>query len=988
MAAALALLLGAPAGVAQAITYTSTVRESPSGAEANADEYIIKPTSGFGVSTSSNEITIGGTNTQTISITSASRGIYSVSSNTGSPSVTLQSQDSTTVSGREYGIYAQSTHDGQTSTVTLQTDGANTVNATGSGASGAGIQSVVQGGDARDSSVSLMAGTANEVASSGGYGILSAAYSGANSTSEVILKAGESNTISATGYTYAYGIYSVAEETGNSSTVALEAGNNQVTGNYRGMVAESRDSAESTITLTATGGSNTVEAVNGLALSSYAHGSGSTQVALEADEDNIITGSTYALAVESSSDTASSAVTLSAGGTNRLTATSGTGIYAAGSEVQLQATGSNVLTAAGGTGINAAGSTVELTVRENNQINSRDWSVYASQSNVTLSAGGKNILTSDYDSACAVLYASDGTIEVTGETELAGYAGAESQNGGSITFNDAVTADASIVATVGSTGGSVTFRDQVTTNGSIAALAYGADSTVTFEEGLSNVGYVSRIISYDDALVDVNTSGAGIVTFTGTTSLSGGTTQGRVNLNLTDSASYWHMTGSSAATALGLSGGALLDMTHDGNAFSTLTVNTLSGQGGTIHMDVDAATNTNNSDRLYVGTHSGEHYITLNSVGTDTDGAAGTVVVSVGDEQGTFKANDSEGPLYWNRYTLDQQASTTSGYNTDWYIAEAEIIDEGDTPLETTTVGTALAATSLNYNTWMVQNTKLLQRLGDLRQGANSGDNGAWFRISGSKLSSSGQHGFRNKYAQYEAGYDKIIGQTDRSTRYGGIALSYSNGDSAYQSGSGDNESKAVSLYFTQIQDSGSYLDVVLKVGRWDNDFHVYDTTGNRISGETANTGLSLGAEYGRKLSMGETGLYIEPQAQLTYGHLFGDDYTLSNGVRVHAEGIDSLVGRAGFNLGYNINPRANLYLKASVLHEFLGDYGVTLTDPSGRLHRSGDYGDTWFLYGLGGAFELGRPGSGNFLYFDVEKTTGGDLDQDWFYNVGFRFEV
>lgn len=82
--------------------------------------------------------------------------------------------------------------------------------------------------------------------------------------------------------------------------------------------------------------------------------------------------------------------------------------------------------------------------------------------------------------------------------------------------------------------------------------------------------------------------------------------------------------------------------------FKGLFIGTLKGDKSTFNMDIDAGTNTNNSDRLYIaGTHTGNHYITLNNVNSEgkIDGAAGTVLVSVNNEQGKFFANDHEGSL-------------------------------------------------------------------------------------------------------------------------------------------------------------------------------------------------------------------------------------------------------------------------------------------------------------------------------------------------------
>ena len=119
---------------------------------------------------------------------------------------------------------------------------------------------------------------------------------------------------------------------------------------------------------------------------------------------------------------------------------------------------------------------------------------------------------------------------------------------------------------------------------------------------------------------------------------------------------------------------AKVDMQDD--KFKGLFIGTLKGDKSTFNMDIDAGTNVNNSDRLYIaGTHTGNHYITLNNVNADgnTDGAAGTVLVSVKDEQGNFFANDKEGSLYWNKYTLDKQDSATDGYTKDWYLKKSRI---------------------------------------------------------------------------------------------------------------------------------------------------------------------------------------------------------------------------------------------------------------------------------------------------------------------------
>lgn len=457
------------------------------------------------------------------------------------------------------------------------------------------------------------------------------------------------------------------------------------------------------------------------------------------------------------------------------------------------------------------------------------------------------------------------------------------------------------------------------------------------------------------------------------------------NILVTNSAN-WKNIGDSTLTHLQLSTKGLVDMTDKvyNDDFEKITIKTFDGSGGTIHMDIDASTNTDNSDRVYVdGTHSGTHYITLNNVGSNVDGAAGTVLVSVNDEQGEFKANDSEGTLYWNKYTLDRLDKTegetvTDGYNTDWILAEVEQTDK-----PTTSVDTILGANALNYHTWLLESDKLMKRMGDLRHNGED-EQGAWFRVRGSKISRDDSAAFENKYTTYELGYDTLDKETENYKRYAGASISYSDGTSSYERGSGENSGKAISFYSTTMRNKGHYLDFVFKVVDMDNDFSVFDTNGNNISGAMDNQGISVNVEYGRKKDLGDK-WYIEPQSQLTFGYLGGDNYKLNNGIAVDQGGISSLVGRIGFNIGRDIDEKTNLYLKANLLHEFLGDYSLDMTDTATGdvLRKDGSFGDTWGEIGIGAAIQTGK---NNHIYFDVEKTFGGDFEKDWGWNAGMRW--
>lgn len=468
-------------------------------------------------------------------------------------------------------------------------------------------------------------------------------------------------------------------------------------------------------------------------------------------------------------------------------------------------------------------------------------------------------------------------------------------------------------------------------------------------------------------------------------------TNGTINLDIMNGAKWINVQDAddmaSHVTVLSLAGGGLVDLTDktysDGNFQNIYIEEEFNGGNGTINMDIDASTNTNNSDRIYVnGTHKGTHYIKLNPLDENKlDGAAGTVLVSVNDEQGNFKANDSEGTLYWNRYELGSKESETEGYNTDWYLKNAERIDE-----PTTSVDTILGANALGYHTWRAETDKLMKRMGDLRHNGED-EKGAWFRVRGAEISRDGEASFENKYTVYELGYDEITKKTDRFTRYQGAALSYIDGSSSFARGSGENNGKSIAFYTTEMRNKGHYLDLVFRIADMDSDYKVYDTNGNKITGEPENVGVSLSAEYGRKKVMDDNGWYIEPQGQLTLGYFGGDNYRAKYAdqyIDVHQSGIPSVLGRVGFNIGRDIDENTNVYLKANLLHEFCGDYDVDMVDSAGNRRTESDtFNDTWFEYGIGAAIKTGK---NNHIYFDFEKTAGGDFEQDWAWNAGMRW--
>lgn len=280
------------------------------------------------------------------------------------------------------------------------------------------------------------------------------------------------------------------------------------------------------------------------------------------------------------------------------------------------------------------------------------------------------------------------------------------------------------------------------------------------------------------------------------------------------------------------------------------------------------------------------------------------------------------------------------------------------------------------FMAWRAENYEMHQRMGELR--SSNGEAGIWARMKRGE-SKYGDMDIKNQYSTYRLGYDKKVGD---SNWYIGGAISRTEGKSSFATGSGENQSTGFTVYGTYVADDGQYVDLSAKYARLDNEFDVFGRSGIESTGDYRNNGYAFSAEYGKRIEAGND-FWIEPQVQLTYGHLSGANYTTSRGVRVTQDAMDSVVGRLGFAAGKDIGA-GNVYVKASYLYDFDGDTNVKMTDGINSAVYDQDLGGGWFEVGIGTNINLSET---SHLYFDVEKTYGGDIETPWQWNAGVRFD-
>ena len=277
-------------------------------------------------------------------------------------------------------------------------------------------------------------------------------------------------------------------------------------------------------------------------------------------------------------------------------------------------------------------------------------------------------------------------------------------------------------------------------------------------------------------------------------------------------------------------------------------------------------------------------------------------------------------------------------------------------------------AAAIGLMAWRAETNDMNKRLGELRNA--NGDLGVWVRMVRGE---SEYKTVKHQYNQYQLGYDEKL-STDPSWTVG-AALSYTDGESSYAKGNGENTHKGLAIYGSKLNDDGSFIDLIAKYSRLDNDFKAVDAMGD---GEYDTNAYSFSAEYGKRIQKGN-GLWIEPQVELTYGKVAAVDYVTSKGVNVAQDGMESLIGRIGFSLGKDIKD-GNVYARASYLYDFDGEAETVL---NGKEYLKEDLGGGWWEVGVGANINLSKA---TYIYADIEKTFGGEVDTNWQWNLGVRY--
>lgn len=571
--------------------------------------------------------------------------------------------------------------------------------------------------------------------------------------------------------------------------------------------------------------------------------------------------------------------------------------------------------------------------------------------------------------------------------------------------NTKFTGDADNVASMGLTfnnGSNWTGNLKNTSGTSTVGLTNGSSWTgsLTNTSGDSKVSLSNGSLWTGDL---TNTSGTTAVNLDGSYwegAANGDGDLGTRNITLTNG-SLWSLSADSFVNSVNLDSGSVISLAGNAHTLETMS---LGGSGGTFLMDLnyqddDVATYRGGDSSDYIVAHGGNgstYGLALSgdsNVNGMTEGSKLYFATTAADSSAFRLDQDVEVQNFNKIYNKNLSVLKDTGNlsvkketdTTDsdfkgadnWYLTpDASKGHDGDTINPNGTVPGSAVNTA--FALWRDDDT-LSKRLGELRYSQQ--DDGIWARMVNKHLERDGRHGFEGNYKTIQVGYDKRKDTENNGSWYYGGAISHLWGDTNYTDGHGSQKETDLSLYGTNIRPHGHYLDLIARVGRIDSDY----TTSYGDHGKFENWGMSFGAEYGRQKALGG-GWSIEPQAQLTYHYLWGDDYTTRNGAKVNQDNADSLVGRLGFLLSREFNAGTDhagrVYLKASILHDFLGDTTSTIVDDI-HYRDDDDLGDTWYIAGIGTDINLGK---NTRFYFDAERNFNADVKMKYRFNAGLRF--
>lgn len=437
--------------------------------------------------------------------------------------------------------------------------------------------------------------------------------------------------------------------------------------------------------------------------------------------------------------------------------------------------------------------------------------------------------------------------------------------------------------------------------------------------------------------------------------------------------SQWTVTGDSTVGQLSIDQGRVVFDAPDAGAFKTLSVTgDLSGNGSfLLNTDLSSV----QGDLLKVaGQIEGEHTLIVADSGREAQGDA-LMLVDGNGGAGKFDLYGGKVDAGAFRYELEQRGD-------DWYLAGRGSISHDDPEDLSKGSNVAVAQHSASAALIGAQMNTLVKRLGELRMGKDEG--GLWTRGFSKEqhIDTGSSRAFQQQVSGFEIGADKAIPFYNGKLYLGGMV---GKGEARQNFGEGSKgtvDSAMLGSYATYVDNSGVYVDSVLKYTRLNNKADITSNIGEKVDAKYKNHATAVDVEVGKQIDLGE-GWFVEPQLGVQAFRVSSGDYTSSNGLKVEQDAVTSVQSRIGSMFGRNLKLDNGMavqpYAKALWLTEHAGDSHVKVNGTSLDSKLPGSRVE------IGGGVILQTAEKHKF-YIDAEYSKGDGIEQPYAVNVGYRY--
>lgn len=417
-----------------------------------------------------------------------------------------------------------------------------------------------------------------------------------------------------------------------------------------------------------------------------------------------------------------------------------------------------------------------------------------------------------------------------------------------------------------------------------------------------------------------------------------------------------------------------------------VVLNKLKGNGGIFLLDLNS-TDKSNSDLVFINSSSDEslHYIEpydiekLESVNENNTVIFAVAKKSVKGVEFADKINLegeslfdyeleiasstlTEEDLKREEFTSKDQNATSYVDGTKWFIQRILMSKSSATK----------AMTGAGFASYDAAN-EMDRRDRRLLQTYKDGATGMWVRAR------HGERGVSNEYNYQLNGASIGIDHQLNNINTLGLAFSYEEGDTDFESVRGKGDMKRYEFAIYNTYDYGApYLDLVGRLGLISSNYDSYNQKGTlKTSGDFDQKYASLSAEVGYTL-MDNNGVFIEPQLQFQVAYLDGYDYSSDRSMKVDVDREVAVLSRIGLRAGKHFdttNITGEVYSRADVYHQFTDGQDAIFSDPTHEMQETWGTNKTYASIGLGSYLKVNDNWG---LQFDIEKNIGGKTLDTW----------